>query len=270
MGLRQSLRHSQGFVIACFFGGNLGLITGDDGVILIDGGMEQHAQLVVDAVEENAGQPVDFLINTHVHGDHTGSNIALSMSGAHVVTHDNIRTRMLEVGVRDQSGFRPPKPGELPVITFSDAMTFYLNGMTAHLFHPPVAHTDGDAWVHFPGVNVVHAGDLFFNGLFPFIDLDSGGSVDGFLQGIRDVLAVCDDETKIISGHGPLGDMTSLQAAHDMIEDSSKRIKAMLDDGQTGEEIVAANPLADYHDGWNWGFITTERWTQTLVRYHSQ
>ena len=252
-----------------FTGGNVSLLTGDDAIILIDDGLEPFGTLLLSSINEHSDRPVDFVINTHVHGDHVGANRALHMTGATIVAHDNIRRRLQEQGWQHADGFRPAEPDELPQVTFSDAVTFHLNGQTARVLHVPHAHTDGDSFIHFSDSNVIHAGDVMFNGLFPFIDLDSGGSVPGYLAAQRKVLDLADKDTQIIPGHGPMGSKADLQTAHEMLLDANARIKAMVDAGKTEEEIVAENPLADYHDNWNWGFITTERMTRTLYRSNS-
>ena len=240
-----------------FAGGNLGLLTGSDGVILIDDALEPLAEKVIDAVEAHTEAPVDFVINTHVHGDHVGGNAALHQTGATIVTHDNIRHRMMADDAYKDA---------LPEITFSDAVTFHLNGHTAYVFHVPHAHTDGDAVIHFPDVNVIHSGDILFNGMFPFIDLDSAGSVAGYITAQEKILSLADADTKIISGHGPMASKADLQSAHDMLVDALARVKKMVDAGRSEDDILAENPLASYHDDWNWGFITTERMTRTLYR----
>jgi glyoxylase-like metal-dependent hydrolase (beta-lactamase superfamily II) len=251
-----------------FFGGNLGLITGDDAIILIDDGMEPYSDMLLKAIGEHTDRPVDYVINTHAHGDHVGGNKALHLAGATVVAHNNIRQRLIDSGWQTADGTRPPEAAELPQLTFSNAVTLHLNGHTAHVFHTPLAHTDGDAVIHFPSANVIHTGDILFNGFFPFIDLDSGGSVDGYLAAQKMVLGLCDADTKIIPGHGPLASRADLQAAHDMLRDANTRVKALVDAGKSDEQILADNPLADFHDDWNWSFITTERMTQTLIRAH--
>ena len=154
----------------------------------------------------------------------------------------------------------------LPELTFTDAVTFHLNGHTAKVFHVASAHTDGDSVIHFPEVNVIHAGDVLFNGLFPFIDMDSGGSLRGFIAAQKTVLALADDQTKIIPGHGGLASKADLQASIDMLEDARERVWALVDAGRTADEVVAENPLADYGETWNWGFITTERMTRQMYR----
>lgn len=240
-----------------FAGGNISLVTGDDGVVLIDDGIEPVSAITVAAIESLTGDPVDFVINTHAHGDHIGANEAYRGKGATVVSHENLRTQMIKDGSSEAA---------LPTLTFRDAVTFHLNGHTAYVFHVAKAHTDGDSVIHYPDVNVIHAGDVMFNKLFPFIDLDSGGSVDGYIAGQKKMLSLADDETKIIPGHGPLASKADLQAAVDMLEDANERVWALVIEGKSKEEVLAANPLADYHDDWNWGFITTERMTETLYR----
>ena len=248
-----------------FAGGNMGLLVGADGVVLIDDGLPIISAALLAAIADITGQPVDFLINTHVHGDHTGSNAAMHAHGATIIAHDNIRKRLLEA-----SGDDAVAPGALPQITFSDSTTFHLNGHTAHVFHVQHAHTDGDAVIHFTDINVIHTGDVMFNKLFPFIDLDSGGSVDGFLAAQTRIIAIADEDTIIIPGHGPLATRADLILARDMLADSQARVRKLVDAGMSEDEIVAENPLADYHDVWSWGFITTERMTRSLVQSFKQ
>ena len=240
-----------------FPGGNLGLITGDDGVVLIDDGLEPLVAVTVAAIESLTGDPIDFVINTHAHGDHVGANEVLHRKGATIVAHENLRTRMVKDGSNRAA---------LPELTFTDAVTFHLNGHTARVFHVANAHTDGDSVIHFPEVNVIHAGDVMFNHLFPYIDLDGGGSVAGFIAGQKKIIALADDQTKIIPGHGALANKADLQAAVDMLEDAQARVKALVDAGKSQLEVLAENPLADYEDGWSWEFITTERMTETIYR----
>ena len=241
-----------------FAGGNIGLITGADGVVLIDGGLEPLVAITVAAIESLTGDPVDFVINTHAHGDHTGANENLRGKGATVIAHENLRRQMIKDG---------SSRAALPTLTFTDTVTFHLNGHTASVFYVMNAHTDGDSVIHFPEVNIIHAGDVMFGNLLPFIDLDSGGSVDGFIAGQKKIISMANSQTKIIPGHGVLASKADLQAAIDMLEDAQARVRRLVDAGKSKEEVLAENPLARYHDVWNWGFITTERMTETL--YHS-
>ena len=240
--------------------GGVGLLVGDDYVVMIDDSLRQRGDAVVEKAEALAGRPVDFVINTHVHADHVGANQTLADSGALIVAHDNIRKRMLDDAELNTG------PGALPVITFSDNVTFHINGQEAYVFHIPSAHTDGDAAILFREANVIAPGDLVFRGIFPYIDLDNGGSVAGFMAGMQRLIDMSDDETKFISGHGPLGTRAELQQDLAMLKDAASSVKALIDKGMDAEQIVAANPLAAYHDDYNWRFITTERMTKTLIR----
>jgi glyoxylase-like metal-dependent hydrolase (beta-lactamase superfamily II) len=249
-----------------FVGGNMSLSIGADGVVLIDDGMPPLTEKLMAEIGKLTDDPVDFLINTHVHGDHVGGNEAFGKKGATIVAHDKLRQRLVTDGMPGPSGNVPAPKDALPIVTFSYSLTFHLNGREAFVFHVDKAHTDGDAVIYFPDDNIIHAGDAMFNSLFPYIDLDNGGNVDGFIAAQERILSMSDDATQIIPGHGPLADKQDLQAAVDMLKDSFARVRALVEAGQSEEEILAANPLADYHDEWNWGFITTERMTKTLVR----
>ena len=239
-----------------FTGGNFGLLTGEDGVILIDTGLDSLEAVTLAAIEEHSGGAVDFVINTHVHGDHVGNNAPLHRHGARIVAHEKLRERMLGAG-----GHRDA----LPEVTFADSVTFHLNGTRAHVVHVVNAHTDGDSIIHFTDVNVIHTGDILFNGMFPFIDLDSGGTVDGYIAALRKIVSMADGETKVIPGHGVLATRADVQASADMLADAQGRVKALVDQGKSADEVLAANPLSSY-EALNWEFITTERMTQTIYR----
>jgi glyoxylase-like metal-dependent hydrolase (beta-lactamase superfamily II) len=242
------------------FSSSMALIVGEERVVLIDDGMAPITADLVATVDELAGRPIDFVVNTHIHGDHVGSNASLADNGAIIFAHHNLRKRLVE----------DPGPaggdGGLPVVTFADGVHFHLNGQEVHVFHVKDAHTDGDAAVHLMGSDVIVAGDLHFNRMFPFIDLDSGGTVKGFMDGMRKLLKMAGEDTVIIPGHGEVASRDDLQAALDMLVDAEKRVEALVSEGKSVDEVVAANPLADYHDEWNWAFITTERMTRTLYR----
>jgi len=242
-----------------FGGGNMAVIVGENHVAMIDDGVPPLAETLLAHVTETAGRPIDFMVNTHVHGDHAGGNAYFAESGTVVFAHDNIRKRLLE----DSSG--AGGPGGLPVITFGDGVTFHLGNIEALVRHLPKAHTDGDAVVYFPGANVIHTGDILFHGIFPYIDLDSGGTVDGYIAAQQKICFTADDATKIIPGHGSLTDKAGMQADIDMLIDSRALVKALVDQGMSVDEVLEANPLAKY-DSFSWDFITTERMTRTLVR----
>jgi glyoxylase-like metal-dependent hydrolase (beta-lactamase superfamily II) len=242
------------------FSSNMGLMIGDEHILLIDNGMPAITDGLINKVKELAGRPVDFIVNTHAHGDHVGSNATFAGEGAVIFAHHNLRATLV-----DNVEYAGGAEG-LPVVTFSDEVTFHANGHEAFVFHVAAAHTDGDAVIHFPGQNVIDAGDLFFNGMFPFIDLDNGGSVAGYMAGQQRIMDMSNDETVIIPGHGPIASRTDLREAINVLADSEARVKKMVEAGMTQEEVLEANPLADYHDKWNWFFITTEKMTITLYR----
>lgn len=242
-----------------FGGGNMGVLVGDDRVAMIDDSMAPLAPRLLAHVTETAGRGIDFMINTHVHGDHTGGNAHFAESGTVVFAHDNIRKRLVA----------DPEPaggtGGLPVVTFADGVSFHLDGIEARVQHLPRAHTDGDAIIHLPGENIIHAGDVVFHGLFPFIDLDNGGTVDGYIAGQEAIIALADGDTKIIPGHGTLTDRAGVQEDLDVLKAGQAAVRALVEAGMTIDQILEANPLADYADR-DWQFITTERMTRTLYR----
>ena len=266
-GIYQIGNTNEGFALnqrSDFVGGGVGLLVGEEYAVLIDDVMEPTVPQLVEKAEELAGRPIDFVINTHAHGDHVGGNVYVSEQGALIVSHDKLRERMKGNPDLDTG------PGALPVITFSDRMTFHVNGEQAVAIHVPDAHTDGDAIIHFVDANVIAAGDLSFRGLFPFIDLDSGGTVAGFKAGLQQLIDMADANTKFITGHGPVGTRAGLAKDLAMLEDAEARVKALIDKGMSAEEILAANPLADYDEEYSWFFITTERMTQTFIRSLTQ
>ena len=242
-----------------FGGGNMAVLVGEDHVAMIDDSMPPFAEDLLTHVTDTAGGPIDFMVNTHVHGDHTGGNAHFADSGTVVFAHENIRKRLLE----DASG--AGGPGGLPVITFGDGVTFHLGTIEARVKHVPTAHTDGDAAIHFPGANVIHTGDVLFHGIFPYIDLDNGGDVDGYIAGQQAIWSMANDATKIIPGHGPLTDKAGMKTDIDMLIDARALVKALIDEGKSVDAVLEANPLAK-HDAFSWGFINTERMTRTLFR----
>ena len=243
-----------------FGGGNMSLLVGDDYVAMIDDGLVPLAPTLLSHVAETAGRPINFMINTHIHGDHVGGNAHFAENGIVIFAHDNIRKRLLEDSALAGGD------GGLPVVTFAEGVTFHLNGLEAQVFHIPNAHTDGDAAIYYPGVNVIHAADVMFNRMFPYIDLDSGGTVAGFIAGQKLLISMADDETKIIPGHGKLATKADLQRDLLVLTDSQARVKLLVDQSRTIDEILETNPLSVYHDDYNWQFISTERMTRTLYR----
>ena len=195
-------------------GGNLVVSSGADGVFLVDDQFAPLSERILAAIAKISSQPLRFVVNTHWHGDHTGGNENMGRAGALIVAHDNVRRRMSadQFQAAFQRTVPAAPPAALPVITFGEDVTFHLNGGEVHVFHVARAHTDGDAIVHFRAGNSIHMGDTFFNGLYPFIDLDSGGSIDGVIAAVDRALPLMDKKTRVIPGHGPLSDRAGLEA----------------------------------------------------------
>lgn len=236
-------------------GGNIGVSVGADGVFMIDDQFAPATQAILDQIKTVTDQPVRFLVNTHFHRDHTGGNENLGKAGVLIFAHDNVRARLLAADA--------PKAA-LPVVTFNDATTFHMNGQTVRVFHTANAHTDGDAMIHFQEADVIHMGDTFFNGFYPFIDSRSGGSVEGMFRTIETVLALADDDTVIIPGHGPVGDRADLIVYRDMLIKARDGIMPLIADGRSVEDIVAAKPLADLDGDWGGGFLNPERFLRVM------
>jgi glyoxylase-like metal-dependent hydrolase (beta-lactamase superfamily II) len=249
-------------------GGNIGLSIGDDGAFVIDDQFAPLTDKIVAAISKLTDQPVRFVLNTHWHGDHTGGNENLGKAGAMIVAHDNVRKRMNPEAFKDLIGSSTQAPpAALPVITFSDEMNFHWNGDRIHVVHVTHSHTDGDAIVFFERQNVVHMGDTFFAGRYPFIDVNSGGSVQGMIASSSKVLGLVHPDTKIVPGHGDLAGAVELRAYRDMLEAARDAIAPMLARGMTEDEVVAAKPTAALDPTWG---TNSERFVrsvyQSLVR----
>lgn len=255
-----------GVAVLTGVGGNIGLSYGEDGNALVD---DQYAPLsdkIVAAVRTIDPDPVRFVINTHWHGDHTGGNENLGKAGAVIVAHDNVRTRMSVEQVAKLAGERrtPASPKEaLPVLTFTQSITLHLNGDDLDVVHVAKAHTDGDSLVRWRRANVLHMGDTFFNKIsLPFIDVESGGSIDGAIAAAKRGLDLSDERTRIIPGHGPVATRADLAAYVAMLEDVRAKVQAGIEAKQTLEQIKASKPAAPY--GMTDGFMSPDNFI-TLV-----
>ena len=250
-------------------GGNIGLSVGEDAVFVIDDQFAPLAAKIKAAIARITPKPVQFVLNTHFHFDHTGGNEAFGKDGALIVAHDNVRRRMSRDQLISLVNTTTPQPASpkvaLPVITVAGELSFHINGDEVHAFHVPRAHTDGDLVVHFRQSDVVHMGDTFFNGSYPFIDVSSGGSADGVVAAADRVLALATDKTKIIPGHGPLASKADLQAYRDMVSTVSQRVKDLRRDGKSDADIRAAQPAADFDARYGKGFIKPELFVQMML-----
>jgi glyoxylase-like metal-dependent hydrolase (beta-lactamase superfamily II) len=245
-------------------GGNIALSTGPDGSVLVD---TQYAPLnakIVAAVRAAGGDDVKYVINTHWHGDHTGGNEPLGKAGALIVAHDNVLARLSSEQFMAAFNQRvPPAPAAArPVITFPSRTTFHLNGNVVEIVHVANAHTDGDSIVHFTNANVIHTGDTYMKDIYPFIDVGSGGSIDGFIASSEAVLARSDANTKIIPGHGALANKADMQRFHDMLVKVRGNIKTLIDQRKSEDEVVAAKPTAEFDAAWGQGFMNPENFTR--------
>jgi glyoxylase-like metal-dependent hydrolase (beta-lactamase superfamily II) len=247
-------------------GGNIGVSSGPDGLALIDDQFAPQSDDILAALAGLSPEPLRFVLNTHWHGDHTGGNENMAGRGAVIVAHDAVRRRMSTeqlMAAFDRTVPASPKAA-LPVVTFGAELTLHWNGDEIHAFHVANAHTDGDAVVHFRGANVIHAGDVYFAGRYPFIDLGSGGSIDGLIAAVDRVIELADRRTKIIPGHGELSNRRELADYRAMLARARERVRKAVADGQGVEALVAARPLADLDADWGGGFVETDDFVRTL------
>ena len=234
-------------------GGNIGVSTGSDGLLIIDDQYAPLAAKIRAALSQLGSDTPKFLLNTHFHGDHTGGNADFGTASI-IIAHENVRGRLV---AGDSPG------SALPVITFDDDVTVHFNGENITLIHMPRGHTDTDSVVMFEGSNVVHMGDHFFNGGFPFVDLASGGTVQGYISNLEKALSWIDDDTSVIPGHGTLGTKADLLAFYNVVKDTSTTIRVMKSQQMSAEEAVAEG-LDDEYESWGQGFINEQRWIETV------
>jgi glyoxylase-like metal-dependent hydrolase (beta-lactamase superfamily II) len=233
-------------------GGNIGLIVGDDATFVVDDQFAPLTPKILAAIRTVTPQPVRFVVNTHWHFDHTGGNENVGKEGALIFAHENVRRRM-STGqfIEALNRTEPAAPhGALPVVTFTDTISFHLNGDSIVVFHVAPAHTDGDAVIRFTKTNVVHSGDLFVSDRFPFVDRSSGGSIHGIISAAERMLAVTHAQSKIIPGHGPLSDRARLQAYHDMLVVMRDRMRKEIAAKHTVEQVLASKITAEYDKDW--------------------
>lgn len=249
-------------------GGNIGVSVGDDGTLLIDSQFAGLTEKINKAVTQINKQPIKYLINTHYHFDHTNGNENIRALGATIIAHDNVPKQMSVDHNFDILGMKieaSPK-NALPMITFNQSTNFSINNNDINAFHISLAHTDGDVVVHFKDQNVIHTGDLFFNGFYPFIDTGVGGSIDGMIAAIDKILPLCNDKTLIIPGHGGLSNRQELINFQNMLKTVSSRVKAAISNNMSLEDLIKTKPLADLDDAWGKGFLNSEQFVSIAYR----
>lgn len=245
-------------------GGNIGVSHGEDGTILIDDQFAPLTEKIQAAVAALGASPVKFLINTHWHGDHTGGNENFGKAGAIIMAHDNVRVRMASDQQTGYGEVKASPKAALPVITYADGLKLHLNGEEVRVISVPPAHTDGDSIVHWTKSNIVHMGDLFFHKVtFPFVDRGSGGDVRGVIAAADRALAIANDTTRIIPGHGPVASKADLKAYRDMLSAIAGKVEAAVKGGKSLDEVKAMKPAEGYGVAAN-GFITADRFVEMV------
>jgi glyoxylase-like metal-dependent hydrolase (beta-lactamase superfamily II) len=244
-----------------FAGGNIAVSFGADGPVIVDDQFVPMVPKIVAAIRALQDAPIRFVINTHFHFDHTGGNEPMTGAGAVIFAHENVRKRMsVDQFSKIMNRNMPAQPAAaLPVVTFTDGVTLHWNGETLQVEHVAPAHTDGDSHIWFAKANVVHMGDTFVNGRFPFIDVESGGTIAGLIGSADRALARTNVETKIVPGHGPLATRADLKKFRDMLVDVKARVEKGIASGKTMEQFLATRPLADLDAEWGAGFIKTDQ-----------
>ncbi len=249
-------------------GGNIGVSVGGDGILIVD---DQYAPLAdkIKAALKTLGEgKLKFILNTHWHGDHTGGNAAFSSEGS-IIAHTNVRKRLAEGMTITGRTVQPAAKEALPIITFDQSVSVHFNGEEIRALHFPRGHTDGDAVIFFTSSNVVHMGDLFFNGMFPYVDIDSGGDVEGYMKNVGEVLAKLPAGAKIIPGHGPLATADDLKKVHTMLLATTTIVRDKMKAGKTLDQIKAEG-LPEEWKSWSWQFVTTDRWISTIHRSYTK
>lgn len=234
--------------------GNIAVSAGSDGILIVDSMYAPMHQKIMDALAKISSQRIRYVVNTHLHGDHTAGNEAMANLGAVILSHENVRKRM----AAQQNGASPA--GALPVVTYTDSMTLHFNGEEIYIYHPAPAHTDGDSIVYFRHANVMHVGDVPSSLRYPNIGVNEGGSVEGMIAAARQVMKIANPDTKIIPGHlGPVVGFKEIQEQLDMFAAVRDRVINAIRAGKTLEEVVASKPTADFDQGRMGGAITPDR-----------
>lgn len=244
---------------------NVGLSVGEDGAFIIDAQFSATSDNLVKTIREITDKPIRFVINTHYHRDHNEGNRYFRQAGAMILAHNNVRSRLQGKSIGGTRANISPAPAEeLPFITFDETTTMYLNGEEVHLFWTGRAHTDGDIIVYFRQSNVMYSGDVFFNHRFPYIDHAGGGSLSGLLANAEKLIGLIDNDTLLVPGHHKPGNKADLQLFYDTVTRTEREIRALIEAGQSIDDILAAKPFADLYQSWGTNFMTPERYIRIL------
>lgn len=251
-------------------GGNIAVSIGDDGVFMVDDQFAHMTPKLLEAIKNITNKPIKFLLNTHWHGDHTGGNENMNNEGAIIVAHENVRKRMsVDQFNKERNRTTKASPKEaLPIVTFTKDISFHMNGEDIMVFHVHNAHTDGDAMVYFTGSNVLHMGDTYFQGKYPYIDLASGGSIKGYIAAQKKALLLINDDTKVIPGHRNLSSRKELKDYVTMLETVTKTIQQKIENGKTLEEVTNDTTITATYDALNYGdwFIDGATFRKTIYK----
>jgi glyoxylase-like metal-dependent hydrolase (beta-lactamase superfamily II) len=247
-------------------GGNIAVMEGDDELFVVDSSLSDKREIIAQAIEKISKKPVRYLVNTHWHFDHTGNNLVFGEAQATILAHENVRTRLKEGGIVKafDKKIEPAEKQALPVITYTEGVTLYVDDEAVKIIKIDNAHTDGDSIIFWKDSNVVHTGDLFFNGIFPFIDSSSGGTLKGTIMGVDTILSMIDDQTKIIPGHGPLANKNDLKKFHHMLMIVDGYLQTYKKENKTKEEWLTDNPLKDLEAEWANGMFDLKTFTNFI------
>ena len=248
-------------------GGNIGVSVGPDGILIVDDEFAPLADKIKAALKGLGEGKLKFILNTHWHGDHTDGNVVFGPE-APIIAQTNVRKRLADGYSSPTYSVKPAAKEGLPVVTFDQSLSVHFNGEEIRVIHFPHGHTDGDAVIFFTGANVVHMGDDFFNGMFPFVDLDSGGDVEGYVKNVGDVISKLPANVKIIPGHGPLGSIDDLKRFHHMLTETTGIVRKKMAEGKKVEQIKADGLPAEWKS-WSWEFVSSDRWIETIYRSFS-
>jgi glyoxylase-like metal-dependent hydrolase (beta-lactamase superfamily II) len=247
-------------------GGNIGVSVGKDGILMIDDQFERIADKIKAALKTLGSEKPKFLFNTHWHGDHTGGNTVFGADSI-IVAHQNVRARLSTPSNSGGREFKPLAPVGLPMITYNEGLSIYFNGEEVRAVHFPSGHTDGDTVLFFTGSNVVHLGDDFFAGKFPFVDLDSGGSVEGLAKNIGELIKMIPADAKLIPGHGAVSTVNDLKAYHQMLLETTSIVREKMKTKSLDE--IKKEGLPEKYKDFSWDFIKTEAWIETIYKSYA-